>query len=536
MNLKNYILSLFIISLLFAGCSNKIEDSKYWQGLIGAYYGDPDLTNIKFSEVLYSLDNEWDGQTGHGSSWSAQYDGYIISPISGELTIILQSNKNTILEFIDKKKIETHSSQQTDSYTFQAEEGEKYPVNLKFYYTKGDPGIFKISWMWDKHDEEVIPHGAFVFDSDQSIKWNWIPEPDPGQINFSEFTYPKDITHKIVFYEEGKFAGWPANGGIWSWGDEIVVNFTVGFYKKMENHHSIDETKPVQSLLARSTNGGETWQVEGEFKITTHKSDKIPPVDFSNENLAVKCNRDNFIISYDRGKTWEGYYPFPDFGFEKLTNRTDYIPLSKNACMFFLSYEDKTVQSRMEDKAFAAITKDGGNSFTKLGLICPDDNYRAVMPSSVQISTDHFITALRRRFDERFGDEKPQLSHNWIDVYETFDGGKSWQFLSKVADTDMGKNNGNPPSMIKLNDGRLCVTYGYRAEPYGIRAKISNDNGKIWSGEIHLRDHAREYDFGYTRSVQRTDGRIVTIYYFCTDDVEEQHIAATIWDPNSLGI
>jgi hypothetical protein len=34
--------------------------------------------------------------------------------------------------------------------------------------------------------------------------------------------------------------------------------------------------------------------------------------------------------------------------------------------------------------------------------------------------------------------------------------------------------------------------------------------------------------------VQRPDGRLVTIYYYNTLERSEQHIAATIWDPNDV--
>ncbi len=44
------------------------------------------------------------------------------------------------------------------------------------------------------------------------------------------------------------------------------------------------------------------------------------------------------------------------------------------------------------------------------------------------------------------------------------------------------------PSMVKLKDGRFCVTYGDRAVPWGIRARISDDNGKTWGPIIHLRE------------------------------------------------
>jgi hypothetical protein len=106
--------------------------------------------------------------------------------------------------------------------------------------------------------------------------------------------------------------------------------------------------------------------------------------------------------------------------------------------------------------------------------------------------------------------------------------------LSKVAETDTGKNNGNPPSLVLLPDGNLVVTYGYRATPYGLRAKISSDSGHTWGPEIALRSDARTWDFGYTRSVVRPDGRLVTVYYYTTEDRVEQHIEATIWDLESL--
>src|SRR5207245_2117723 len=39
-------------------------------------------------------------------------------------------------------------------------------------------------------------------------------------------------------------------------------------------------------------------------------------------------------------------------------------------------------------------------------------------------------------------------------------------------------------------------------------------------------------DLGYPRSVQRPDGKVVTVYYFWDGEAgPERHVAATIWDP-----
>jgi hypothetical protein len=76
-----------------------------------------------------------------------------------------------------------------------------------------------------------------------------------------------------------------------------------------------------------------------------------------------------------------------------------------------------------------------------------------------------------------------------------------------VPAPDLGE--GSPPSLIRLADGRLCLTYGRRAPPYSIRARLSSNGGRTWS-----------------------DSRVVTVYYFWDKRTgPERYIAATIWDP-----
>ena len=187
------------------------------------------------------------------------------------------------------------------------------------------------------------------------------------------------------------------------------------------------------------------------------------------------------------------------------------------------------MQAGIQDRAFCARTTNGGENIEFVSWMTDNIEVRSVMPSTVRISETHLVTALRRRHDTK-RDDGTRLSKNWIEICHSTDNGKTWSFLSEAADTDGGAGrNGNPPSMVRLKDGRLCVTYGYRASPYGIRAKFSEDNGESWGDEIHLRDDGRNRDFGYTRTIQRTDGKLVTLYYYTTAENPEQHIAATIW-------
>src|SRR5437879_2610224 len=69
--------------------------------------------------------------------------------------------------------------------------------------------------------------------------------------------------HIVVYKEAGRYGGWPANHGIWSWGNEIVAGFSAAYYqKKAADVHQYDSSKPEEPRLARSLDGGETWTIE----------------------------------------------------------------------------------------------------------------------------------------------------------------------------------------------------------------------------------------------------------------------------------
>jgi hypothetical protein len=40
------------------------------------------------------------------------------------------------------------------------------------------------------------------------------------------------------------------------------------------------------------------------------------------------------------------------------------------------------------------------------------------------------------------------------------------------------------------------------------------------------------FDTGYLLATQRTDGKIIAIYYWQTNELPQPHIAYTIFDPN----
>lgn len=107
----------------------------------------------------------------------------------------------------------------------------------------------------------------------------------------------------------------------------------------------------------------------------------------------------------------------------------------------------------------------------------------------------------------------------------SYDGGLSW--TSPVSTGIWGQ----PGSLLKLVDGRLLCTYGYRRKPYGVRACLSSDGGKTWDvkNELIIRDDCPVWDCGYPFSVQLPNGSIFTVYYFVDGELT-RFIAGTTWE------
>ena len=531
------------LALLFALCvvpncgdDAATQPGEYSSGLVGAWYGESDLTNCKGADLIGTLEPVWSEKDDRGSEWSAKWEGSITAPVSGEITLHVETAESAVVQIDGKQVVAVLEGQGRQSGTVSMRKGEAYPIVVTYSHEGGFDGFLTVKWSWTGQDETSVPADSLRHTAEQARYWNWQPDPDPESIDFSKYVKARG-KNLFVYKAPGRFGGWPANNGIWCWDNEIVVGFAQAYYKYSRYGHSWDGDRPELKVLARSLDGGETWTVEDPDNFVGDGLEPVPltePVNFAHPDFAMCCSVETFFISYDRCRSWQGPFDFPDFGTDDLSSRTDYIVNGRDDCLFFLSAKEERVEAESQDRAFCARTTDGGKTVEFLSWMTEEPiKARSVMSSTVRISDNELVSAMRRRHDVR-RDNLPDITRNWIDAYRSKDNGRTWEFLSKVADTDTGKQNGSPPALVRLRDGRLCVAYGYRAVPLGIRAKISSDNGKTWGEEIHLRDDGATWDTGYPCMVQRPDGKLVTIYYFNTKEIPEQHIAATIWDPDAV--
>lgn len=339
---------------------------------------------------------------------------------------------------------------------------------------------------------------------------------------------PHVIKNVEVYNEPGRFAGWPANNGIWSWDHEIVVGFTLGYHKQRSGH-TIDPDRPSAPRQARSLDGGETWTIETPSYLQpdgNERPDRVlsEAVDFTTPDFAARFRGDRFSYSLDRCRTWEGPFRLPTFGRPGLLARTDYLVEGKHRLTAFVAAEK---ESGGEGQPLCIRTINGGKSWELVGWIGrqPPPGYGyAIMPATVALEGNSYLSIIRR------GGVLEGRKRWWLEAFVSPDAGHSW-YLLKEPTID---NAGNPATLTRLADGRIAMVYGWRQAPYGIRGRISPDEGQSWGEEFVLREDGRSWDLGYPRTVQRADGVLVTAYYFNNPSQVERHIAATIWDPGAF--
>lgn len=360
----------------------------------------------------------------------------------------------------------------------------------------------------------------------------------------------------VVFRSPGRFAGWPANYGMWRWGDEIVVGFTVGAHQTVKSGHARDKRQPFVNMQARSRDGGRSWQVEpfnGALpggrglsadehmaaglrlaEVMDASAATVPqePLDFRQADSALMLARTGlargvfsfFYVSCDRCHSWDGPFRLPDFGETGIAARTDIIVQGAHEATLFLTANKADGQ---EGRIICARTRDGGSSFQRLSRVGADlaaYGDFAIMPSSLQLPDGRLLCARRCRIGAGL------RSH--IDLFASDDLGNSWRCISQPLRFQKPGHSGNPPCLLALGDGRLALLYGNR-DSYAICARISEDGGISWSGEIALRGGGANGDMGYVRAVVLDDGTVVAVYYFNDrlDGDGERFIEATLWRP-----
>ena len=126
---------------------------------------------------------------------------------------------------------------------------------------------------------------------------------------------------------------------------------------------------------------------------------------------------------------------------------------------------------------------------------------------------------------ERFGTEFYAMELG-VWVRRSTDGGKTW------SKPERHRLWGYPYTTVRMPSGRVLLAYGYRKEPYGIRARlIDAECARIDEAEeLVLRDDGGRSDLGYPEGALLRDGTALVAYYFNhkSDGGNQRYVAATV--------
>ena len=224
-------------------------------------------------------------------------------------------------------------------------------------------------------------------------------------------------------------------------------------------------------------------------------------------------------ISYDGGFTFSLPYKIP------ITAPHGPTVLADESLLMV----GTTIESgKMHQKVMSYKSNDGITWHSGIILDVPKTvNGKEVLfcePHAVQADNGDIIVHIRcQSIKGDFGDEI-------FTIYQAIshDNGKTY---SPFEPLDM---QGSPPHLLKMSDGTILCSYGYRKHPFGQRAMVSRDNGKTWIKDLIIRDDGINWDLGYPASIEIEKGKVLTVYYQKHEPNGNAYIGSTIWDLNRI--
>ncbi len=178
--------------------------------------------------------------------------------------------------------------------------------------------------------------------------------------------------------------------------------------------------------------------------------------------------------------------------------------------------------SALYASAYASSPGGGNSNF----FLRSEDDGRAWKEFSMIGADDYNETAILRLGKGRWLAAARTARLQKLELFRSDDDGVSWR-----RDQALSLARQIPAHLLRLNDGRILLTYGMRCPGYyGVAAQTSSDEGESWSVPFML-VHYPDADGGYPSSVQTADGRIVTAFYAASQPCHNRyHMGCLIWE------
>lgn len=367
--------------------------------------------------------------------------------------------------------------------------------------------------------------------------------------------WARNIEHAVAYRREDEFASHPYVRGFWETGaGHLIANFSLatvdyrGDPQQLAHIGLVNSPGGRRAVTIRSEDRGATWKVVNADPRRPNNDvmaprpgidglpsplDEMVPVDFADPQVLVSnfnhqyMNQDPLIrdfynglkqvvdaperqvyfrISKDSGASWSRSVMLPLDGLYSLAAVESSLVRHDGRCLLFLNGVTRQGQA---SRPLVYRSLDDGSSFRFLSFVVPRDaptygGTNQMYPRGLQLPDGRLLCTVRV--------DRDWAGDMWTEMYQSDDGGRTWRYLSRVTEF------GAPGAPLRLKDGRLVVVYGQRLTPFGIRAVVSEDDGRSWSGEIIVRDDGGSWDLGYPRVWEAAPGRVGVLYYFNSKD------------------
>lgn len=200
-----------------------------------------------------------------------------------------------------------------------------------------------------------------------------------------------------------------------------------------------------------------------------------------------------FRISNDFGITFGEIHKSP------ITSPHGPCELNDGTLLWVGRTFDKLDNSKKPNDEIRAYKINSDGSMEYLSSIENIPNHLSCEPHAIQLKDGTIICHIRVQENDLFTTFQT----------ESKDGGLSWTTPKQLLD-DKG---GAPAQLLLHSSGALISTYGYREEPYGIKAMVSRDNGKTWEKGQYIYENTVGWDLGYPCTVELPDGDLLTVFY-----------------------
>lgn len=317
-------------------------------------------------------------------------------------------------------------------------------------------------------------------------------------------------------------------------------------YGEKHNTH----TDPNSYLVTvRSSDGGRTWTKEPELLYADAFGGSQDPCMLRLSDGTLLCasygwtplrpdgvaalkptalnyhdtifNGGYYVRSTDEGKTWSGpSYP-PQIAPELQTGPTgESLPAynrgalteGRDGRLFWAVAATDRIEPKRRTSVHLLISDDKGATWNYSCPIATDEKASFNETSVYETPKGDIVAFLRT------ADYEDQAC-----IARSTDGGKTfspWQGMGF---------QGHPLHALRLPDNRVLLTYGYRHEPMGIRARVLNAECTDFATapEMVLRDDGGGFDLGYSWSVMVDEKHVLVAYYF-NQNAGVPYIAGTL--------